>query len=80
MSVAITVSAGSLIAAPPVRLFTGGFALDVSVTQTMANYDIAGDGRRLLMLKPAGGANQTTPPINVVLNWTEELKQRVPTK
>jgi serine/threonine-protein kinase len=80
MSVPITVSAASLIAAPPVRLFTGGFAFDVSVTQTMANYDIAGDGKRLLMLKAASGANQTTPPINVVINWAEELKARVPTK
>jgi hypothetical protein len=51
MSVPITVSPGSLIAAPPVRLFTGDFAFDVSVTQTMANYDIANDGKRLLMLK-----------------------------
>jgi hypothetical protein len=70
----------SLIAPPPVRLFTGGFTLDVSVTQTMANYDIAGDGKRLLMLKPTAGANQTTPPINVVINWVEEVKARVPTK
>lgn len=80
MSVPITVSSGFLIAAPPVRLFTGGFALDVSVTQTTANYDIAGDGKRLLMLKPAAGANQTTPPVHVVINWTEELKARVPNK
>jgi hypothetical protein len=46
----------------------------------MANYDVAGDGKRLLMLKPAGGANHTTPPINVVINWAEEMKARVPTR
>ena len=80
MSVAITVTDNSLIAAPPVRLFTGSFAMDVSVTQSMANYDIARDGKRLLMLKPSGGANQTTPPINVVVNWAEELKARVPAR
>jgi hypothetical protein len=34
-------SAGSFFATPPVRLFTGGFAFDVGVTQMMANYDIA---------------------------------------
>jgi eukaryotic-like serine/threonine-protein kinase len=43
-----------------------------------ANYDVSPDGQRFLMLKPS---EQETAPtqINVVLNWFEELKQKVPT-
>jgi hypothetical protein len=42
------------------------------------NYDVSPDGRRFLMLK--GGEQEAAPTqINVVLNWFEELKQKVPT-
>jgi hypothetical protein len=38
---------------------------------------VSPDGQRFLMLK---ATEQTTPTqINVVLNWFEELKQKVPT-
>ncbi len=41
---------------------------------------VSPDGQRFLMLK-AGGQEQTTPQqINVVLNWFEELKKKVPVK
>ena len=41
------------------------------------DYDLAPDGR-FLMLKP--GADELAPRgLNVVLNWIEELKRRVPT-
>src|SRR5262249_43792689 len=82
MSVAVSSSTGSLRAAAPTRLFSGQFALDASTTRTVANYDISRDGKRFLMLKAAGAAASpgTTPPVSVVLNWTEELKQRVPTR
>ena len=36
------------------------------------------DGQRFLMLKPTEQAQAAPTQINVVLNWTEELKQRVP--
>jgi serine/threonine-protein kinase len=40
------------------------------------DYDLAPDGR-FLMLKP--GADEQAPPrLNVVLNWVDELKRRVP--
>ncbi len=44
-------------------------------------YDIATDGQRFLMIKH-GGADGTAAPasLNVVLNWTEELKRLVPVK
>jgi hypothetical protein len=37
-------------------------------------FDVAPDGR-FLMLK----RKETTTQVNVILNWTEELKRRVPT-
>jgi serine/threonine-protein kinase len=55
----------------------GGAALPV--------WDIHPDGKRFLMLKeeqPTGKATASEAPLrfNIVLNWFEELKQRVPTK
>lgn len=41
-----------------------------------SNYDVSPDGQRFLMLKPSGEHDATQ--INVVLNWFEELKRRVP--
>ena len=45
-------------------------------------WDISPDGKRFLMMKEAGTAAAAEGPrkINIVLNWFEELKQRVPTK
>jgi len=80
MSVAVSVPAGALIAAPPIRLFSGEFVLDASTTRTVANYDISRDGKRFLMLKAAVVSAAPSLPISVALNWTEELKKRVPTK
>jgi hypothetical protein len=38
------------------------------------NYDVSPDGLRFLMI-----TKESKPQINVVLNWFEELKQKVPT-
>jgi hypothetical protein len=46
-------------------------------TGTSPNYDASPDGRRFLMVKPV--EQQATTQIDVVLNWFEELKRRVPT-
>jgi hypothetical protein len=43
------------------------------------NYDVSPDGQRFLMLKPSEQAQAAPTQINVVLNWFEELKQKVPT-
>ena len=68
----------------PNELFSGAydsrFRGDLS-RQTM--WDIHPDGKRFLMLKQAETMEgQSTPPIpskiNIVMNWFEELKQRVP--
>jgi serine/threonine-protein kinase len=43
------------------------------------NYDVSPNGQHFLMVKPAGEPGRATQ-IEVVLNWTEELKRLVPTK
>ncbi len=47
-------------------------------------WDISPDGNRFIMIKPPAspGDPSTEQPrkLNIVLNWTEELKQRVPVK
>jgi hypothetical protein len=48
------------------------------------SHDITRDGKQFLGLAIAGGLSQPDaarpPQIQVVLNWFEELKQRVPVK
>jgi serine/threonine-protein kinase len=46
---------------------------------TLTNYDVSPDGQRFLMLKPSEQAQAAPTQINVVLNWFEELKHKVPT-
>ena len=45
-------------------------------------YDVARDGRHFLGLRTDIGENgqPMTPQIEVVVNWLEELKRRVPLK
>ncbi len=45
---------------------------------TFPDYDVTPDGQRFLMLKPAEQEGGAPTQINVVLNWFEELKRRVP--
>jgi hypothetical protein len=58
----------------PKVLFEGQY---VPAMQTMPNYDVSRDGQHLLMVKSEQTEEATQ--INVVLNWFEELKRRVPT-
>jgi len=43
-----------------------------------ATYDVAPDGKRFLMLKPAAAQNAGPGQLHVVVNWFEELRRRVP--
>jgi len=45
--------------------------------QGLAGWDVSPDGQRFLMVKPVE-QQQAATQINVVLNWFEELKRRVP--
>ena len=59
-------------AGKPKMLFEGPY---VPSPRSLADYDVTPDGQRFLMLK---NAEQKPGEISVVLNWTEELKQKVP--
>jgi Tol biopolymer transport system component len=52
-----------------------------SLGRVEREYDVTPDGRRILVLIQSGGPESLTSGIriNVVLNWFEELKRRVPT-
>jgi len=60
----------------PRLLFEGQYLTTVA---TFPNYDVSPDGQRFLMLKPVEQEQAAPTQINVVLNWFEELKQKVPT-
>ena len=68
-----TFSAGNAV-----KLFDGTWF----VLPSGRSYDVTADGKRFLMVKPTSGGNQNAAPpsITVVLNWTEELKARLPAK
>jgi len=58
-------------ASPPRLLFTRWFDPD---HRGYANYDVSPDGQQFLMTQ----SGQERKQLNVVLNWFEELKRRVP--
>jgi serine/threonine protein kinase/Tol biopolymer transport system component len=68
MSVSIAVKDGSLVAAKPQFLFDGPF----DTTQDM-NFDVAPDGLHFVMVEADPDAKPTK--INVVLNWSGELRR-----
>ena len=55
-------------------LFQGPYETTSSAS---ANYDVSADGQRFLMVQPSEQWPAVTE-LNVVLNWFEELKRRVP--
>ncbi len=59
-------------AGKPKMLFEGPY---VPSPRSLSDYDVSPDGQRFLMLK---NAEQKPGEISVVLNWTEELKQKTP--
>ena len=54
---------------------------EFNVASFYRDYDTTPDGEHLLMVYSAAGTDaleSATPQINIVLNWFEELKERVP--
>ena len=45
---------------------------------TGRRYDIDPSGERFLLLKPTAGPGSEGPSLTFVLDWFEELKERVP--
>ncbi len=62
-------------AGTPRKLFEGRYEL---APVPINNYDVSPDGQRFLMVKPTEQEQAAPTQINVVLNWFEELKRRVP--
>jgi eukaryotic-like serine/threonine-protein kinase len=76
MMAVATVSQPSFLPSKPEALFEKPYWTDADPSR---NYDVTTDGHRFLTVKESeqiAAANQ----VNVVLNWFEELKRRVPTK
>jgi hypothetical protein len=84
LAVRIDETASSLTVGAPTRVFDDPYRLDTGGAQGgVANYDISPDGRRFVMVEEPRASNSgapAAPQIQVVLNWFEELKARVPTK
>jgi len=62
----------------PRRLFEGQY-LAMPFPQLGVAYDVSSDGQRFLMVEEGEQFSAATQ-INVVQNWTEELKRLVPTR
>jgi serine/threonine-protein kinase len=73
-----TTTQPSFSAGNPHVLFEGRYLARMFPLTTIS-YDVSADGQRFLMIKETEQA-QSAAQINVVLNWQEELKRRVPTK
>jgi Tol biopolymer transport system component len=76
MMVADITTSPAFAAGKPRRLFEK--PLESSLT-FWPNYDVTPDGRRFVMVKRLD-EDAELAQINVVLNWADELKRRVPTK
>jgi eukaryotic-like serine/threonine-protein kinase len=75
MAVEITTQPG-FSASTPRMLFEGRYE---QPPVPIHNFDVSPDGQHFLMLKPVEQEQAAPTQINVVLNWFEELKQKVPT-
>ena len=69
----------------PKTLFQGTYIATLFPKGVLTSWDIHPNGKKFLMIKPPASAGAThgaanpQPKIIVVVNWFEELKQRVPT-
>jgi serine/threonine-protein kinase len=75
-SVSITTQP-NIKAGNPVTLPNGMFGAS---RRSERNFDVTPDGKRFIGIVPAGQTLSTAPQIEVVLNWMEELKTRLPPK
>jgi len=68
----------AFVAGKPRILFHGPYVANTPPSSGPF-YDVSPDGQRFLMLKSTEQVGAAPTQINVVLNWIEELKRRVPT-
>ena len=70
---------GGLAPGIPEVLFEGRYFGSVQPTELGRHYDLAPDGERFLMIKPATDDASTPTQIIFVENWFDELQRLVPT-
>jgi hypothetical protein len=71
--------AGELSFSAPDKLFSGPYVMQQN--PGFMSYDVARDGRFLMIELPGGqAANAGSEGIVVVQNWAQELERRVPHK
>ena len=75
MAVAVDTDSG-FAAGTPQMLFEGSY---LPTNASFPFYDVSPDGNRFLMLEPVLSQSGATQ-IHMVLNWFEELRERVPTE
>ena len=78
MAVSVETATPELSFGTPARLFSGNYLILPSPFER--SYDVARDGRFLMIEPTPNEAGATAASIVVVQNWIEELKQRVPRK
>jgi serine/threonine-protein kinase len=65
----------------PVKVFDDPFRRDTGgAGGGMANYDIAPDGKRFVMVEEPKAERTSSSKLNVVVNWFDEVKRRAPAK
>jgi serine/threonine-protein kinase len=75
---AVDVNAGTAFSAgKPHQLFEGDYTPTFG-GYVRANYDVSSDGKNFLMLQPVTKEQRPPNEIDVVVNWSEELKRLVP--
>jgi Tol biopolymer transport system component len=84
-SVPVSTNTATFNAGTPTQILkTGYYPGSTTRGYHFRAFDISPDGKRFLMIKDIEAIEQKSaappPSVTVVLNWTEELKQRVPTK
>ena len=82
MVVSVDLTSPTLSVGKPARVIADLFRRDTGSTLGgMANYDIAPDGQSFVMVenRSPGEGPGDQPLLYVVLNWFEELRERVPT-
>ena len=82
LTVRIAQTASSLTVGTPTPLFDDPYRLDTGgAAGGVANYDIAPNGQRFVMVEEPRLANAPeTVRLQVILNWFEDLKRRAPTQ
>jgi len=79
MAVAVQTSGGFSAGNPSVVVQAGGER--IAATTPGRYYDVSLDGRRFLVIRTAAPRGSTdTSRLNIVLNWSEELKRLAPSK